>query len=287
LTEKAPHENPLVPNAKLQQMFVAMVEMRMLDEHINGLQRGVKARRRLGSTHGQEACRVSTALGLTEGDLISDCQAGVAMGLVSGVKTDSLLQQATALVSAAKKPEAVIPGGGHTGRQMPLVQDAEDRLRMAMGAALSFKTLKRANLVAAYVDPDDLSSGEWKRILALAGQFELPIMFVVLPARKGEESKGDLRAKARSYGVPGIPVDAADAVALYRVAQESIGRMRIGGGPVLIECKTYRIKSKSKAMDDPLMQMRAILLGRKICSEAWLDRVGDALHKRIVATKTS
>ena len=77
MSETEPQENPLVNNKKLRQMYLAMIEARMLDEHIAKLQR--KAKTRINSTRGQEACRVSTAIELVEGDLVSDSQAGVVM----------------------------------------------------------------------------------------------------------------------------------------------------------------------------------------------------------------
>ncbi len=84
MSETGQHENPLVPNKKLRQMYVAMAEARVLDEHIVRLQKGVKGRRRLDSTRGQEACRVSTAIDLVAGDLVSDSQVGVVMDLLAG-----------------------------------------------------------------------------------------------------------------------------------------------------------------------------------------------------------
>jgi len=101
LSETKPHENPLIPNKKLRELFVAMVEMRVLDEHIASLQRGMKARRRLESTRGEEACRVSMAIDLVPGDLVSDAQVSVAMGLLAGVKVGELMREVAALAVAA------------------------------------------------------------------------------------------------------------------------------------------------------------------------------------------
>jgi acetoin:2,6-dichlorophenolindophenol oxidoreductase subunit alpha len=289
LSEPGPQENPLIPNKKLRQMFVVMTEMRVLDEyiaeHIAGLQRGRKARRRLDSTAGQEACRVSTAIDLETGDLVSDAFAGVAMELVAGAPVDSLLRHAAELASETKKRGASFGGDG-VARQLPWIEDVGDRLRMAMGAALAFKTMKQTNIVVAYVRHGEVSNGLWRQILSLASTFELPVIFVVLPEGPGKKKKRDgaeaLTARARSWGVPGIPVDAGDAVALYRVAQESIGRTRSNGGPVLVECVTYQLKNERKAsVVDPIAQMKSFLMGRKVCTEAWLDRAGDRLRKRI------
>jgi len=270
-------------------MFVAMTEMRVLDEyiaeHIAGFQRGRKARRKLDSTAGQEACRVSTAIDLVGGDLVSDAFAGVAMELVAGAPVDSLLRHVAELASGKKKRGASFDGDG-VARQLPWIEDVGDRLRMAMGAALTFKTMKQAHIVVAYVCHGEVSNGLWRQILSLASTFELPVIFVVLPDGPGKKKKRDgadaLTAKARSWGVPGIPVDAGDAVALYRVAQESIGRTRSNGGPVLVECVTYRPKNeRQSSAADPLVQMKSFLIERKVCTEAWLDRAGDRLQKKI------
>ena len=89
MSETGVHENPLVPNAKLRQMYVAMAEARILDEHMARL--GRSKGKRLESIRGQEACRVSTAVDLGPGDLVSDSHAGVVMDLLAGAKVSSLL----------------------------------------------------------------------------------------------------------------------------------------------------------------------------------------------------
>jgi TPP-dependent pyruvate/acetoin dehydrogenase alpha subunit len=290
LSEAGSYENPLVPNKKLLQMYGVMADARALDEHIQKLQKGVKARRRLVSTRGQEACRVSTALELLPGDLVSDSQAGVVMDLISGAQSKA--QIGSLLGRVAEFHEGKIDGAklakeGALARVLPWVEDVGDQLSMAMGAALSFKTLKRESLVVAYVGYDELGKKEWRQVLETASKLELPMVFVVLPS--GGKDQGGVRqlsAKARGWGMPGMPVDAHDAVALYRVTQESLGRIRGGGGPVLIECKGYRVEgAQENSNDDPLTQMKTFLLGRKVCTEAWLKNVGERLRTRISSSK--
>jgi TPP-dependent pyruvate/acetoin dehydrogenase alpha subunit len=290
LSEAGSYENPLVPNKKLLQMYGVMADARALDEHIQKLQKGVKARRRLDSTRGQEACRVSTALELLPGDLVSDSQAGVVMDLISGAQSkaqiDSLLKRVTEFHDG-KIDAAKLAKEGALARVLPWVDDVGDRLKMAMGAALSFKTLKRGSLVVAYVSHDELRKKEWQQVLEATSKLELPMIFVVLPAT-GKDQGGvrQLSAKARGWGMPGMPVDANDAVALYRVSQESLGRIRGGGGPVLIECKGYRVEgAQENSTNDPLAQMKSFLLGRKVCTKAWLEKAGERLRTRISSSK--
>src|ERR1700678_777740 len=152
-------------------MFVAMAEARALDDHITGMQQRVKTRRKLDSTRGQEACRASTAIDLGPGDLVSDSQVGVVMDLLAGTKVSSLLTRVKELHSGAK-------GSTVSRRLLPWVDDAGERLRMAMGAALSFKTLKHANVVVAYVSHGEVAKGLWRQLLGLASKLELPVIFV-------------------------------------------------------------------------------------------------------------
>ena len=280
MSETGPHENPLVNNKKLRQMYLAMVEARVLEEHVAKLQRGVKASRRLDSTHGQEACRVSTAVELGAGDLVSDANTGVVMDLVLGAPAGSVLRRVAALGSGKKT--ATTKSGG---RLLPWIEDVEDRLRMALGAGLAFKTLKQTSIIVSYVKRHEADGKAWRRVLTLAAELEVPIIFVLLPeaaSKKKLDGIGHTSAKARSCGVPGITVDANDAVALYRVAQESIGRLRGGGGPVVIECVPYRQQGES---NDPIVRMKDFLLGRKVCTPEWLNRAGDTFRERISSMK--
>jgi acetoin:2,6-dichlorophenolindophenol oxidoreductase subunit alpha len=287
LSEAGLHENPLVPNKKLRQMYTAMAEARALDEHIARMQKGVKGRRRMGSTHGQEACRVSIAIDLVAGDLVSDSQAGVVMDLLSGAKIDSLLRR-VAEFNSGKVDGVTLARDGASARQLPWIEDGGNRLRMAMGAALSFKTLKRENVVIVYVRRGELAKWQWRQVLELASELDLPMIFVVLPGvvDKKKDTTTNLSSRARSWGLPGIPVDASDAVALYRVAQESLGRTRMGGGPVLIECLAYPTEGiKDDSPGDPLLRMRDFLLERKVGTKAWLQNTGDSLRRRLFNSK--
>ena len=116
MSETELYENPLVPNAKLKQMYVAMAEARVLDEHVAGSAKrgkgangrrgakGSKTGRELGSIRGQEACRVSTAIDLGPGDLVSDSCDHVAGAGMAGVL--QRLHPATAVVVADHSGEA-------------------------------------------------------------------------------------------------------------------------------------------------------------------------------------
>jgi len=155
---------------------------------------------------------------------------------------------------------------------------------MAMGAALALKTQQQNNIVMAYAYQSELPKHAWKQVLTLAAQLNLPIIFVLLPqaADKGEAT--NICKDARTAGLPGIPVDASDAVALYRVAQESMGRSRGGDGPVLIECISCgAIGQRKNKSNDPILHMKNFLTGRNVCTEDWANHASEAFLKRLNA----
>lgn len=51
-----------------------------------------------------------------------------------------------------------------------------------------------------------------------------------------------------AYGMPSVIVDGNDVMAVYAAAGEAVRRARSGGGPTLIEGKTYRTRAHSEGM---------------------------------------
>src|SRR5438045_3736486 len=52
-------------------------------------------------------------------------------------------------------------------------------------------------------------------------------------------------------GIPGIVVDGNDVFAVHQAASAAIDRARSGGGPTLIECKTYRWRAHTERKGQP------------------------------------
>src|SRR6476646_197615 len=111
-------ENPLVPNAKLRQMYTAMLEARMLEDAVTKKARGAKGPGRVASIRGQEAVRVSTAIELGVEDLVSDVASSAGMGLILGGEPASLLKRFSKL-----KPKKRNISAGVGDRLLPVSKD--------------------------------------------------------------------------------------------------------------------------------------------------------------------
>ena len=104
-------------------------------------------------------------------------------------------------------------------------------------------------------------------------------------------------ARAAAYGLPGIEVDGNDVLAVYAAAGEAVDRARAGGGPTLIECKTYRTRAHSEGMRetgyhtaeeiaqwrarDPIKAFRETLLAGGHAGQAELDALEAELKAQI------
>ena len=83
--KKVAWENPLMPNARLRQIYVAMMQARVLA-------RTLPSRRRDRATLGNEACLVSPAIDLGAGDLVSDALGGGTIDFLRGAKLAGCMQ---------------------------------------------------------------------------------------------------------------------------------------------------------------------------------------------------
>ncbi|HZI82641.1 MAG TPA: thiamine pyrophosphate-dependent enzyme, partial [Casimicrobiaceae bacterium] len=83
--------------------------------------------------------------------------------------------------------------------------------------------------------------------------------------------------RASAYAIPGVTVDGNDLPAVAAAARLAVERGRSGGGPSLVECKTYRLRGHSKSdrnlyrtkeeidawrKRDPILRLRVELLAQ-------------------------
>ncbi len=118
---------------------------------------------------------------------------------------------------------------------------------IAMGAAFSNKFRKNGNVAVSFFGDGASNEGAFHEAANMAGLYKLPCVFVCENNGYGEytpqrnhQAIVDVADRAAGYGMPGVVVDGMDALAVYEAAGEAIKRARSGGGPTLLECKTYR-----------------------------------------------
>lgn len=297
-------ENPLIPNARLRQIYIAMAQARALEKALPRVKRGraIGLATKTTGTFGLEACLVSTAADLGPGDLVSDALAGGVVDFLRGMAPSEVLRPEKADRSSRR-------GAGVRGMalvcaaaaRLPDLTGSAERIWMALGAAAVLKTAaqaraedcaeggtaRQAGVVVVYILAGELPAVLWKKGLKFTAEQQLPVIFVILPALDGKTRRartGGVSALAQGCGVPAIVVDADDAVAIYRVAQESIGHARIGGGAALMECVPFVMEGaagKVRVTEDAIAGLERHLVQRGIATRAWMEREAKAFAKRV------
>jgi TPP-dependent pyruvate/acetoin dehydrogenase alpha subunit len=314
-------ENPLIPNARLRQIYLAMAQARALEKALPAAKRaraigpvrntpGDKSTAaKFTGTHGLEAALVSTAVDLGAGDVVSDALAG---GVVDTLRGTPLGEVLRAVPSKASRKRVGKGAASSVAARLAAPPGVAERIWAALGAAAALKAAaaqarceakvedkanatdataaRQAGVVVVYALAGEVPAGLWKKALRFAAEQELPVIFVVLPGARARGGKalpakaGGVSALALGCGVPAIVVDADDAVAVYRVAQESIGHARIGGGAALMECVPFvpvGSAGKARKTEDAIAGLEQYMAQRGIASRAWMEHEAKAFAKRV------
>lgn len=118
---------------------------------------------------------------------------------------------------------------------------------IAVGAGLAAKLERGDRVVVSFFGDGASQEGTFHESLNLASIWKLPIIFACENNLYGSTVSlreavpiMDIYTKAAAYAIPGVMVDGNDVLAVRRVVEEAVARARGGGGPSLLEFKTYR-----------------------------------------------
>jgi pyruvate dehydrogenase E1 component alpha subunit len=120
---------------------------------------------------------------------------------------------------------------------------------IAVGYSMALKWEGRRRLVAAFFGDGATEEGVFSESLNFAALHKLPVLFVCenngyaihTPLSK-RWATNRLCERVATYGIPAHRVEDSDVLALWHIASEAYANIRQGGGPVFIECQTYRWK---------------------------------------------
>jgi TPP-dependent pyruvate/acetoin dehydrogenase alpha subunit len=244
----------LIPPNRLWEIYAAMLRCRAIAQRAAQLvESGVPAHT-LRDALDREATYAGILVGLQSSDVLLPAPEDRLAGFLHGLSLADLFA-----------PFA--PGPWRRRRStsksiaQPLAPTPGAQLHLANGAAFALKPQVKDPLVVALCGPGLAPDPAWQQALDFAAAHTLPIVFVChADARdagtlaKAEACFNQLFSLAQAARVPAIAVDGQDAVAVYRVASESISRARLRRGPTLIAClahSTSHLPSSSPPAGSP------------------------------------
>jgi pyruvate dehydrogenase E1 component alpha subunit len=128
-------------------------------------------------------------------------------------------------------------------------------LPVAAGAAWSAQYRGTEQVAVCFFGDGTTNIGAFHEALNFSAVWKLPVIFVCennlymeyTPISAVTAVAHPAADRAAAYGLPSIIVDGNDADEVYKVAAAALNKARAGGGPSLIEAKTYRHSGHSRA----------------------------------------
>jgi len=288
---------PDLTRDELMRLYRGMLVIRRTEEQ---LAKSHQAGLIPGACHtyvGEEAVATGVCANLRIDDVIFSTHRGHGHALAKGVTPRELIAELFGRVTGVSRgrggsmhlfsPEIGLLGT--TGIVGP-------NILQAAGAGYTFKLLKTDRVSVGFFGDGAVSNGAFHEGVNLATVWDLPVLFVcennmyaTEVAFSSATRNPQVANRGPAYGLPGVAVDGNDVLAVYAVAREAVERARAGGGPTLIECRTYRTRSHAEGMrdvgyrtrdeveawkaQDPIQRLRQHLLSLGDTSAAELDGV--------------
>jgi 2-oxoisovalerate dehydrogenase E1 component len=246
---------------------------------------------------GQEAIAVGVCAHLRPDDVVFSTHRGHGHALAKGAPAREVMAELFGKATGVSKgrggsmhlfvPEVGLMGT--TGIVGP-------NILQATGAGYSFQLMKTDQVSVAFFGDGAMNNGAFHEGINMGAIWGLPVVYVCENNQFATEvpfdyatRNTDVAERARAYGIPGVTVDGNDVLAVTEAAAAAIERARRGGGPSLIEGKTYRTRPHAEGMRDggyrtveeieawkqrdPITFLEARLLDRELATQDQIDAV--------------
>ena len=233
---------------QLARMLRTMILIREFDERAIALRVAGKI---YGAVHpyvGQEAVAVGVCASLTVRDRVTSTHRGHGHCIAKGADIRRMMAELFGRVDGYCKGKGgsmhiadfavgMLGANGIVGGGLPI----------ACGAALAAQLEGQGDVTVCFFGDGAAAEGEFHEALNIASVWKLPIVFVcennqyaANNAVAVQHPLVDIAAHAAAYAMPGMIVDGNDVFEVEAATREAVARARGGGGPTLLECKTYR-----------------------------------------------
>jgi len=228
--------------------YKKMLELRVFEVKVQELYRNGMLPGFVHLYVGEEAVAVGVCSNLEPADLVFSTHRGHGHALAKGVPAGVVLAELWGKLTGSSggrggsmhmyAPEYGFMGtNGIVGAPIPL----------ATGGGLSAKLRIKGQVVVSFFGEGAVNSGSFHEAVNFGALWDLPVVYVCENNLYATEmafcratKNTSVASRGDAYCLPGVEVDGQDVMAVHEAAKYAIHRAREGGGPTLIECKTYR-----------------------------------------------
>lgn len=233
---------------QLHEMLRRMLRIRLFDERASSMMAQSQLPGVLHNAIGQEAEIVGACMALRDDDYMTGNHRshghpigkGVAlaplMAELFGKKTGVCRGKGGSMHLAAFSAGS-LGESGIVGSLMPV----------AVGAGLSARLRGTDQVCLCFFGDGAANCGPFHESLNLAAVWRLPVVFLcenngyaIHTSQSQTTAVAHIAHRASAYNIPGVIVDGQDALSVHDTVSVAVSRARSGGGPTLVEAKTYR-----------------------------------------------
>lgn len=244
-----------LPKEKLHEMMRRMLRIRFFEERSSALMAASRLPGFLHNSIGQEAEIVGSCMAIRDSDYMTGNHRSHGHPIGKGVSLAPLMAELYGKKTGVCRGKggsmhlAAFAAGslgesGIVGSLMPV----------AVGAGLSAKLRGTDQVCLCFFGDGAANCGPFHESLNLAAVWKLPVIFLcenngyaIYSSQLQTTAVADIATRASAYDIPGEIVDGQDVLAVHDSVAVAVARARSGGGPSLVEAKTYRYCEHSEA----------------------------------------
>ena len=240
-------------------MLTMMVRIRAFEMKLAELVRDLVIKGTLHPYVGQEAVATGVCFALRTDDYITSNHRGHGHALAKGADMNRMMAELLGRQTGYCKGK----GGSMHIADLDLGMlgcngIVGGGIGITAGAALSARLRATDQVSVGFFGDGAANTGIAHEAMNLAAAWRLSAIFVCennqyalsMPYANAVATP-DIASRGAGYGMPGEVVDGNDALAVWAATRQAVQRARQGGGPTLLECKTYRWLQHSLRVKGP------------------------------------
>lgn len=287
----------------LKQLYVGLLRPRMIEEKMLILLRQNRISKWFSGI-GQEAVSVGLTMALEKDEYILPMHRNLGVFTSRGLPFEKLFCQWQGTPGGyTKGRDRSFHFGTNEHHIVGMISHLGPQNGVADGIALASKLKKEKKVTAVFNGDGGTSEGDFHEALNVAAVWDLPVLFIVenngygLSTPNSEQFRCESFAdKGIGYGMDAVSIDGNNVLEVYDTIRLLAENIRVNPRPVLIECRTFRMRGHEEASGvkyvpkelmetwakkDPLENFERYLVNEQIIDDRFTSETRDGIKKEI------
>lgn len=291
------------PDTLLKQLYEGLLKPRMIEEKMLILLRQNKISKWFSGI-GQEAISVGLTQALHPDEYILPMHRNLGVFTARNMPFDRLFAQwQGTMMGYTKGRDRSFHFGTNEHHIVGMISHLGPQNGVADGIALAHKLKNEKKVTAVFNGDGGTSEGDFHEAVNVAAVWDLPVLFIIenngygLSTPSREQFRCESFAdKGIGYGIDAVSIDGNNILEVYDTIKLLSENIRENPRPVLVECKTFRMRGHEEASGtryvpkelmeewakkDPLDNYEQFLLKEGIIDQSYIEAIRKKTKKEI------